>query len=1437
MFGFLKKKRKDGSVKGGSVRSGSDRGTVRSSAKSLAKSSTRKDGAKARGATPGLDDDDYGELFDEGALETFAEEGVDSDVEAEENERYVRRPRPAEGSVERATEGGFLNRQPCRAALVPPTAHHTSSNAHEKPSHELQLDFVYGYRAHDSRHNVAYNVDGLVVYPAAAVGVCYDAKEHAQQFFTAHTDDVLCMAMHPDGEIVATGQAGRDPSICVWSSTTCELLAELKGFHRRAVVSLSFDGTGRFLSSVGLDDDHSVAVYDWQSRRMLANSKGDANRIFNVEYNPHDGRIVTGGVKHIKFWVMEGGYLVGRRGVYGRVGGAATVLSIAFHPDGSALTGTQTGAVYQWAFGGEQCLRKYDALHQGPLHDMFVNEDYIVTGGKDGKVHFHTQYFERAFTVDMARVVETVTDAQGKPLCCYDGKTPCVKAVCLEGTRLLVGTKGSEIFEFDMSTETSWRVNRRIITQGHASATDEKTRTQSCELRGLTAHPFLPQFVTAGDDKTLRVFDMYQRRQIAVRNVSSKARSATYSPDGTLVACGFQGGGFIVFETATGNELAAKKHRRETISDVKFSPSGRWLAVASHDNFIDLYDRDRAYKRVGVCKGHSSYVTRIDWSEDGRYLQSTSGDYELLFWEMPKCRAASSPAALRDVRWDSWTCALGWPVQGIWPKHADGADVNAVARSADREVVAVADDHGLVKLFRYPSDVGRADYRGYLGHAARVAGCAFSYNDEFLITVGASDRCAFQWRHYETDEGDEEMTSEVEEETLTAMEDYEDFAVTNQATRMVMVGRSGGEPQFAPASALDAKPNPEIPQGSGLDPGSRLAFLPCAPSIFAPDGYLREPDALAPCMEAVELEFAYGYRAHDARDNLFYTARGEVVYHAAALGVVYDRETNTQKFFVDVPTAEATTGHADDIVCMARHPKGSIFATGEVGRNPRLIVWSSDDVKKPLAILQGFLKKAVVSCTFSRDGALLCAVGADSNHSLVVYRWQTGTMLASSKGSPEKIVSVNWSPFQDYVVTCGIKHLAFWSTSPFESRKAVLNKKGKMQTMLCSCFPGPDTTVVGTQDGSLYLFKGYQLATNMRKAHAVTHAVHATRDMVISGGKEGKVKFWTVDLMQCLKEMVISHPQAIGSCIKSLHLSGSMLLLGTRSGEIYEMDTTSYSHELLLQGHGYGTIWGLATHPSEHQMVTVGDDCTVRVWDLAARRMVMVRDLGARGRSVAYHPDGSQIAVGLAGGGLVVLSADSLDTVHAKKDREEPIHEVKYSPNGQFLAAGSHDNYIDVYDVSKQYGRMGVCKGHASFVRHVDWSTDSTILQSNSGDFEQMFWEVPSGKHIVFPADARNVDWATWTCVAGWPVQGIMPRYSMGTDIISCDRSHTRTIVAAGDAYGCLKLFQYPAHKGAVGRTFGGHSSKVTQVRFTFDDMYIITVGADMTIMQWRLVL
>lgn len=40
---------------------------------------------------------------------------------------------------------------------------------------------------------------------------------------------------------------------------------------------------------------------------------------------------------------------------------------------------------------------------------------------------------------------------------------------------------------------------------------------------------------------------------------------------------------------------------------------------------------------------------------------------------------------------------------------------------------------------------------------------------------------------------------------------------------------------------------------------------------------------------ALELEYIYGYRCHDARNNLRYTEEGKIVYHAAGVGVVMNQ--------------------------------------------------------------------------------------------------------------------------------------------------------------------------------------------------------------------------------------------------------------------------------------------------------------------------------------------------------------------------------------------------------------------------------------------------------------------------------------------------------------------------------------------------------------------
>ncbi len=82
----------------------------------------------------------------------------------------------------------------------------------------------------------------------------------------------------------------------------------------------------------------------------------------------------------------------------------------------------------------------------------------------------------------------------------------------------------------------------------------------------------------------------------------------------------------------------------------------------------------------------------------------------------------------------------------------------------------------------------------------------------------------------------------------------------------------------------------------------------------------------------LQLEYIYGYRCHDARNNLRYTANNQIVYHAAGVGIVLDKEKNTQKFFLE---------HNDDVHCLAVDPTGKFAATGQIGPKPWLFVWDT----------------------------------------------------------------------------------------------------------------------------------------------------------------------------------------------------------------------------------------------------------------------------------------------------------------------------------------------------------------------------------------------------------------------------------------------------------------------------------------------------------------
>ena len=89
------------------------------------------------------------------------------------------------------------------------------------------------------------------------------------------------------------------------------------------------------------------------------------------------------------------------------------------------------------------------------------------------------------------------------------------------------------------------------------------------------------------------------------------------------------------------------------------------------------------------------------------------------------------------------------------------------------------------------------------------------------------------------------------------------------------------------------------------------------------------------------------------------------------------------------------------------------------------------------------------------------------------------------------------------------------------------------------------------------------------------------------------------------------------------------------------------------------------------------------------------------------------------------MHRDLTEICHNKK-RKEVLHEMKYSPDGQLLAVGSNDNFVDVYSVAENYKHVATCTGSSSFITHLDWSVDSKYIQTNSGASERLYYQMPS---------------------------------------------------------------------------------------------------------------
>ncbi len=166
------------------------------------------------------------------------------------------------------------------------------------------------------------------------------------------------------------------------------------------------------------------------------------------------------------------------------------------------------------------------------------------------------------------------------------------------------------------------------------------------------------------------------------------------------------------------------------------------------------------------------------------------------------------------------------------------------------------------------------------------------------------------------------------------------------------------------------------------------------------------------------------------------------------------------------------------------------------------------------------------------------------------------------------------------------------------------------------------------------------------------------------------------------------------------------------------------------------------------------------------------------------------------------------EVVFKLKGHADAVYSVAYSPDGKYLATGSLDNTIKLWELAtgKEVKSYGGQPGHQKMVLSVAFSPDGQMLASGSVDNTLKVWDVP------LPSALRSLKTSgEATAVALTPD---------GTKLAIAEKSGTVKILQATDF---KELFKLDGHQGAV-----------TSVSFSGNGATLASAGVDRTVRFWN---
>ena len=730
-----------------------------------------------------------------------------------------------------------------------PTGFKPESKHNDPPEDNIYIKHTFGYRCQDAKDSAKFSVKSDdIIFINAALGIHMNIVSKDQTMFDKHDDDIVSMDVTRDKLYCATGSMPnllkkKDATIYVWSVKERVELACLKGFHKVAVKIVKFSPSGEILLSIGKDKDNSLALYDWKNERLICISKIDKEHVLDADWMDNNTFVTIG--KHIKFWRIKMNNVSAVKGIWGM--DEAELLYCCKYVGKKCFTGSAQGNICCW---NEGVKRKNVKAHDGSVYCFVYDEkgEILYSGGKDGIVKGWKVDKE---TVESCTLIFDYHKTLGRDV------DIDIKSLDYQDSKLLIGTRNSELYVQDLKGKLLDESSLEVVMLGHYGD----------EVWGLACHPRDSLFVTTGGDKSVRIWNSVEKTIEHFSFHSEEARAVDWSPSGDRIVIADVTGNIILYDSqleflAEYKSVFNKGKKDNWIEDIKYSPNNQMIAYGAHGlpspiEILQVDERNNTITKYALVNGvMNSSLLHLDWSLDSNFIVINSEVYELKIIDIRQQKTIKSQEA-KDIRWATWTCKLGFPVQGIFP-GSDGSEVNTVCKSFNNKVMATGDDYEYVNLFRYPSTEAKSGYKRYAGHSAPVTRVRFCMNDNCLVTVGGADQAVIIWA---TDFGG---PHEKKLEFFKGMDiDFEKIAELKALKTKPVLDQFGNPIQ----NNVKSKALVEYDQSGFMieevDDGDEFAVVkPWLSVIKPPSSFIKPPDHYDQLPNVnLTLEHCYGYRA------------------------------------------------------------------------------------------------------------------------------------------------------------------------------------------------------------------------------------------------------------------------------------------------------------------------------------------------------------------------------------------------------------------------------------------------------------------------------------------------------------------------------------------------------------------------------------------------